>query len=194
MRYKGLVGVALIIGAASPVMAQEYRGPRTLDSQYQQMNGGAPAPVAIPAGGYSEQSATTVTRTQRTAGGPIDSLGSGAIPMVPIDVQSAGSVSYLSGGISDEELDILKSKYSDFTVHLLMTGPRGAYMSQISVRIMDASGKEVFTAADTGPYLYVALPAGSYSVEATSQSGETKRAKVSASARGGKTQLVFKEA
>lgn len=36
----------------------------------------------------------------------IDSVGSGAIPALPLEVQTENGISYLSGGISDEETEI----------------------------------------------------------------------------------------
>ena len=77
-----------------------------------------------------------------------------------------GDLPYVSGGIGEEELAVLRLVRGDYNLRLLFADQSGTYLSGIEVRILDAHGKTVLTVKDAGPFLYVRLPAGHYRIEA----------------------------
>jgi len=140
------------------------------------------------------QTATPTYYPQPPAGyaPTIDSVGSGAIPALPLDIMSNGTVTYVTGGIGDEEVAELKSKEKEFNVHLLITALKGEFISDATLKIADASGTEMLNLENAGPYVYVKLPAGNYTLEATSRTGAVKQMKIKAPASGSiKKQFLF---
>ncbi len=125
----------------------------------------------------------------------IDSVGSGAIDAILPEIQTEGGITYITGGIGDEELAEINARESDFNTHLLLKAKNGEYMGEVDLRFFDTKGVEVFAVEDVGPYFYVNLPVGKYSVEATSQKGTVKKAKVNASAKltKGQVHIIFNE-
>lgn len=125
---------------------------------------------------------------------PFGSEGSGAIPALPLDIMTNGNVTYVTGGIGDEEMEMLKSRENDFNVHLLLTSTHGEYIGGVMVRVLNEQGQEVLTANDAGPYLYVKLPPGKYTLEGTATQGGIKSVKVNAPASGfTKAHIVYIE-
>lgn len=110
----------------------------------------------------------------------IDSKGGGAIPALPLEVKTSGSVKYVSGGVGDEEMAQLKAIGQEYNLHLLLTAKSGEYITGVNFRVLGEGGKEVLSMQGAGPYVFVKLPAGSYTLEAT-WAGITKKASVSLS-------------
>lgn len=198
-----LVLVALLSSVSSVAFAQA--GGIPLDEQLRRMRernaGGSQVEVTKPAADARKtfqptatvesqgtasvvtSSGTPVTTTSGVAvsskGEAIDSQGNGAIPALPIELVSVGDISYLSGGIGDEENEQLKAQENNFNLRILITAPGGAFSSGVTLRIVSASGKEVLAIDNAGPKVYVKLPAGSYKLLTTSGSGtQTTEVKV----------------
>ena len=55
----------------------------------------------------------------------------------------------------------------DFNLKLVFANTSGAYVSDVKVTIVDASGHVVLDATSEGPLLMAKLPAGGYRVDAT---------------------------
>lgn len=95
-------------------------------------------------------------------------LGVGAQTLPPL--HTAGSVSYLNGGIGIDESTALKAESAKWPLTLLFAvqgRQRQVYAANVQVRILDKDGVVVLTVNEAGPYLLVKLPAGRYTVEAT---------------------------
>lgn len=113
----------------------------------------------------------------------IDSIGGGAIPALPLQPYVAGDIHYVSGGVGDEEMEQLKAIGRDYNVHVMLSSKDGAYVANIGLRVLGAAGQEVLAISGAGPYVYIKLPPGNYTLEAT-RNGETKKAGVKAPAAG----------
>lgn len=92
-------------------------------------------------------------------------------------VHYEGAVSYVTGGVSDESLDELKSMSSGFNLKLVFALKSGEFLSDVHVAILDRSGTTLLDATSDGPWLLAKLPRGEYQVVA-SQSGNSIRHKV----------------
>ena len=58
-----------------------------------------------------------------------------------------GDLPYVSGGIGEEELAVLRLVRGDYNLRLLFADQSGTYLSGIEARILDAHGKTVLQAA-----------------------------------------------
>jgi hypothetical protein len=82
-------------------------------------------------------------------------------------VRTAGSVSYVSGGVGTESIDQLNSLARDFNLKLVFAMKSGEFLSGVKVAIADAKGKPVLDDTSDGPWLLAKLPAGNYRVSAS---------------------------
>lgn len=121
----------------------------------------------------------------------IDSVGSGATEAIVPSVQNANGVSYITGGIGDEEVAEIDAQEHNFNTHIVMIATGGEYMGEVNVRILSKSGNEVLHLDNIGPYLYANLPNGAYTVEATSSSGVTESVKFTVPAKNPKVKTVI---
>lgn len=107
----------------------------------------------------------------------------GAASLVPIanansdeSVQTAGRVSYVSGGVGTASLDRLGSLAKDFNLKLVFALKSGDYVSDVKVTIADAAGKQLLDTTSEGPWFLAKLPAGNYQIVATFAGNAAKRA------------------
>jgi len=82
-------------------------------------------------------------------------------------VKTVGGVSYVSGGVGASSIDRLNSLADDFNVKLVFALKSGAYVSDVKVTIVDATGRTVLDATSDGPWFLTKLPAGAYQIVAT---------------------------
>ncbi|WP_354686221.1 hypothetical protein [Cupriavidus necator] len=96
--------------------------------------------------------------------------------------RTAGPVTYICGGVAEDEQVALQSQARNYNMSLLFTqGARGEYLSDVDVKLMRGS-KEVASFVADGPRCLVKAPQGTYSVRATYQ-GRTKTATVSTNSK-----------
>jgi hypothetical protein len=81
-------------------------------------------------------------------------------------VRAPSGVMYVTGGVSSEAVDLLKSMEKDFNLKLVFANASGAFLSDVKVTIADASGHVVLDVTSEGPLLMAKLAAGSYRVDA----------------------------
>jgi hypothetical protein len=212
MRKVGLLTAVLTSAVTVSAWAQEAPYSQTLDEQQQRVAQGqaavplAPAQAVVPR--PIDETTTVTTRktfrewpasaspaagtatpaysgaTRARDGEVIDSMGSGAIPALPIQMMEANGIQYITGGVGDEEEAQIKSMQHQFNLRVLMTGSQGEYLSNAMVRVMDASGNQVLSVSGAGPYFYTRLNPGTYTVEVTAPQGGIKKATVHVPASG----------
>ncbi|HUH93815.1 MAG TPA: carboxypeptidase regulatory-like domain-containing protein [Casimicrobiaceae bacterium] len=87
----------------------------------------------------------------------------------PLPDETAGAVSYVSGGIGSDAAEALRQAAADYPLTLELAaaagGPRDEYISDARVEIRDRQGTPVLRTRTQGPLLLVRLPAGSYAVD-----------------------------
>ena len=116
-----------------------------------------------------------------------------AVPLP--EVQTSGSVSYVTGGIPYEQLPAFNAARSQFPLNIEVyerDGARNAFTADADVRVIDAkSGDVVLETKTEGPYLWAKVPPGQYKVE-TTLNGKVKEARVSVNgAKPARTIVVF---
>jgi len=67
-------------------------------------------------------------------------------------VQTAGRMSYVSGGVGTDSLDRLSSLARDFNLKLVFALKSGDYVSDVKVTIADAAGKQLLDTTSEGPW------------------------------------------
>lgn len=88
-------------------------------------------------------------------------------PLPP--VQSQGSVSFISGGIGEDESLAMKQAESKYPLSMLFvehSKPRDEYLAAVAVTVRDRNGITQLDTISDGPYLLADLPAGKYTVTA----------------------------
>ncbi len=108
----------------------------------------------------------------------------GAKSVLTIPLHKAGDVSYFSTGTGLEER---AAKYPPFPLKLIFVAGPKAYLSQVAVTITDAKGAvklQVPGEQVTGPWLYVDLPSGIYTVTASRDGRDQVKSQVTV-AKGG---------
>lgn len=111
----------------------------------------------------------------------------GAKSVLTIPLHKAGAVRYFSTGIGLEER---AAKYPPFPLKLIFVAGPKAYLSQVAVTITGAKGAvtlEVPREQVTGPWLYVDLPAGTYTVTASRDGRDQVKGQVTVDKGGAKT-------
>jgi hypothetical protein len=85
-----------------------------------------------------------------------------------LDERSQGPVSYVSGGVGEDQAAGMRQAAANYALTLEMAsaagGPRDAYISNAKVDIWDARGKSVLDITAEGPLVLVNLPSGTYHV------------------------------
>jgi outer membrane murein-binding lipoprotein Lpp len=106
----------------------------------------------------------------------------GAASLVPVAnansdeiVQTAGGVSYVSGGVGTASIDRLSSLARDFNLKLVFALKSGEYVSGVRVAIADAAGKTLLDTTSEGPWFLTKLPVGNYRIVATFAGNAEKR-------------------
>src|SRR5262245_35812167 len=106
-----------------------------------------------------------------------------------LQVKSSGNIPYVSGGIGLDERSRLTAMSHDDNLRLRFAMQDGRYLSGADVDVKDNKGEEMLAAKSDGPLFFAKLPAGNYTVEATSM-GQTLTRTVNVPARG-QTSVYF---
>ena len=96
-------------------------------------------------------------------------------------LRTENGVSYISGGVSDDEQHALEASGGHFNLKVTMALASGHFVSDVPVQIQDAHGKTVLDVVPDGPLLFVELPPGAYTVRCNLK-GQPQEHKVSVGA------------
>lgn len=126
---------------------------------------GITAPVVPPAS--TELSSGGVNTTRSEAGLESHSDRVPASPAERLKPVMRNDITYLCGGVGEEEAAYMKSEASSYDLMLTFAARDGAYLADVNVEIADAGGKTVLQARCESPLMLVDLPrAGSYRIRA----------------------------
>ena len=93
---------------------------------------------------------------------------SGDMPSLP-PVQVQGAVSYITGGIGEDEAAAFKHAAATYPLEILFVekaGPKDEFLADVSVSVRNRSGTALLETTSNGPFLLAELPDGKYSIEA----------------------------
>jgi opacity protein-like surface antigen len=90
--------------------------------------------------------------------------------------QQQNGITYVNGGIGQEEQDAMKAQRADYNLLLTFASKQsGAYRSDVQLDITDAKGTDLVSAANTGPMFFAKLPPGTYHISAAAEGKTFKR-------------------
>lgn len=98
-------------------------------------------------------------------------LGGFAFAQIPATQHSNG-ISYISGGVGDEETTAILAEAKQWPVLLELSqieNGRGVWIFGANIKIMNTQKQVVFNAQADGPYMLINLEPGDYIVEANYQ-------------------------
>lgn len=88
-------------------------------------------------------------------------------PIARLKPTTHEGVTYMCGGVGEEESDYMKQEAKDYDLMLTFATRKGAYLADVDVDISDAKGNSVLQLACDSPILLVDLPkGGTYKVRA----------------------------
>ena len=151
----------------------------TLNDQMMHMHKGAAQAQMPAAAPTAPAQPSQMMMMQKSAAPAVDSEGGGAIPSLPLEVLTQNGVTYVNGGIGDEEMAELKAKASEFNLHVMISAKGGAYISDVALRVTDEKGNALVLIADAGPYFYAKLQPGHYVLETSTKEGKVTKKKLS---------------
>jgi hypothetical protein len=91
---------------------------------------------------------------------PAGTLGQG------LQIQEQNGISFVSGGVGDEQQDVLDSVAGRFNLKLTLARQDGKFMGSSALRIAKQGGATVLETQTNGPLFLAKLPAGRYSINA----------------------------
>ena len=109
--------------------------------------------------------------------------------LAALEVKQVGVVSYVSGGVGDDERQQMDRLAADYQLKMVFAGKGSPneYLSGVKVQITDKDGKTVLDTVTQGPFLLAKMPAGRYAISAESE-GMVKQQTVQVT--GAKSQQV----
>lgn len=108
-----------------------------------------------------------------------------SLQIAQAQTQVVTPVPYVTGGIGLGEREALsqEAKLEGYNLKVVTAATDGAYLANVSVRVSDREGGQVFEGAMDGPWLFAKLPAGQYTVTA-SDGAQTQKRTVQISEKG----------
>lgn len=125
-----------------------------------------------------------------TAGAMALALALPAFASILPEPQTLNGVTYLSGGIGQDEAAAMKAEAKRYPLSIILSeGKHDAYVANAKLTIADAGGKMVLDAVSVGPIMLVKLPAGHYRISAM-VAGKTLQREAQVKAKGDE-QVLF---
>jgi len=85
-----------------------------------------------------------------------------------------GATRHVCGGIGSDESKAMRAAMKSHPLALLFARSDGAYMADVQVEIKGADGATALSLRADGPVCLVDIPAGRYTIDATTRGGDTK--------------------
>ncbi len=102
-------------------------------------------------------------------------LPSSALADLPKTRSTPTGTAFMTGGIGEEEVAIMKPQAKKFSLNLLFSeGNVGRWVTDINVNIYDEASKLVFRIVGAKNVLYVNLPAGTYTILANNNGNKLR--------------------
>ena len=78
-----------------------------------------------------------------------------------------GGFRYMTGGVGSDEREVMERLDIPFNLKLIFAEGSGNFLSDVKLSILDEPGHNVAEATSNGPWFYIKLPPGFYTVVAT---------------------------
>ena len=91
---------------------------------------------------------------------------------------------YMMGGVGIDERERMRKLAADYNLKLAFAEKAGVYLAGVDVIVEDQSGKEIAAITANGPWVYLRVPPGSYTVKAAFEGQSRTIDKVRTAAQG----------
>jgi hypothetical protein len=175
------IGTALVVTialASSAAWAQQMSG--------QTAAGGKSVGMGFDSAAMPNQSTGRTDGTRGARGVVTGGSGDGGIALHSDAAKAGTNVPAISGGVSLNARDNLRTQEKDANVKLVFALNTGNYVSDVQVKVVDSKGNTVIDDVSNGPWVLAKLPAGSYTATAT-YNGKTVTQKFTAGKSGLRT-------
>lgn len=97
-------------------------------------------------------------------------LGGFAAAQLPLpEPETVGGVTFVSGGVGDDESQAMRQMEHRFNLRLLFAQQgSGEYLANVQVQLRDKGGRTILDTVAKGPRLLAQVPPGAYTVTASS--------------------------
>lgn len=173
---KTVIGILMALGLASPsALAQVHSTPQPSQDSTPSSGASGTASDSLSGSGVDSSSGTSSGASPDTSSGASNGMQSEAgtelrqppSPIARLKPVTQDDVTYLCGGVGDEEEAYMKSEAKGYDLMLTFATRNGAYLADVDVDIKDAKGNDVLQVACDSPILLVDLPrSGNYRVRA----------------------------
>jgi hypothetical protein len=97
-----------------------------------------------------------------------------AIPSGP-EPQHQGDVTFVSGGVGDEDRSAMRAMAHDYNLHLQFAiAGSGEYLAGVNVTVTDEKGKTLLDTIADGPLFLAKLPPGRYKIAVAQGGGRSQ--------------------
>lgn len=83
-----------------------------------------------------------------------------------LKVAQQGAISYVSGGIGQEEVAAMRAEANSFNLRMAFSSLAGEFLADVKVTLADKKGNVVLNTLSDGPCLYAKVPPGIYKLTA----------------------------
>lgn len=102
-------------------------------------------------------------------------LADTALADLPKTRTTPTGIAYMTGGIGEEEVAVMKPQAKKFTLNLLFSeGVVGRWVTDVNVNIYDEASNLVFRIVGAKNVLYVNMPAGTYTILANNNGNKLR--------------------
>ncbi|MDX2027219.1 MAG: hypothetical protein SFW62_01135 [Alphaproteobacteria bacterium] len=115
------------------------------------------------------------------SGADVVVVASGEDDSTVLQPRQFGSITYITGGVGDEERSALEAMQKDYNLRVMMSSTTGHFMTDTRLVIRSRDGKELLDVV-TGPLFSAKLPEGAYTVEAFNE-GQGKKQNITITRR-----------
>src|SRR5688500_18818369 len=122
------------------------------------------------AGAWAQQAGSTTAQhrgTEHPAGVVTSGSAQTGIALQSDAARANANVPAISGGVSLNARDNLRTQERDANVKLVFALNTGNYVADVHVKVVDSKGKVVIDDVSNGPWMLAKLPSGSYTATAT---------------------------
>lgn len=77
------------------------------------------------------------------------------------------AIHYISGGVGDEELEVLEVEKVNKSLKMVFTTLDGSFLADIAVLVLDRNKNALLSTNSEGPIMMLDLPPGNYQIQAT---------------------------
>lgn len=106
-------------------------------------------------------------------------------------VHTTNGIRYVSGGFGQGEREQLQQTAKDYPLKVVFATQQGEYIGSVTVQIQDARNQLILETVAEGPWLFIDLEPGQYTVKATAHAQSKQQSVQIAAAKQAQLQFAW---